>query len=421
MTQREQRHHAAVSPPCVPPVAAATAEVWDVPCGLEKYLQDREDLNKEEVAVLLGSGAVTVSGAVVRDRAFLVFPDEQADGVSIAVHGKPCAVRRAPVAMWALHKPAGMAVDLSVRAPPGLPRVHRDLHSWLLALREGDNGRSSSMATATSTDGGGSSPSCGGDEGKVGATTESGSECDRKRPRRASDSGCVRSLRPVGRLDRPTSGLLLVQGGHGDLSGAVCAPGTLSKSYEATVKTRTADEPTVAQLTALLGGVELADGFARAAAARVIGRSTTTFGAHVKHEARVFVRVAIGRNHIVRRMLAAVGLGVRRLHRVAIGMASGLELEALGITRPGEAVRLSPEQVEVLWSECGGRAAVRARTVAALHRRVEAGAVEGDDDVVGGQQARLREWLQHDAEQDVSAVRSHKRDLTGARELCTQR
>ena len=69
----------------------------------------------------------------------------------------------------------------------------------------------------------------------------------------------------------------------------MCAPGALSKAYEATVKCGSAAEPTPAQLRALREGVELADGPAAALDAAVLSRSATLSpdGAHAKYEARV--------------------------------------------------------------------------------------------------------------------------------------
>jgi len=136
----------------------------------------------------------------------------------------------------------------------------------------------------------------------------------------------------------------------------------------------------------------------------------------------VRVRVAIGRNHIVRRLLAAVGLGVRRLHRVAVGESLGAGLEALGVAEPGAAVRLSAAQVAALWAESGGRAVVRRRKVAALRRR--AGGDGGEGEAAGGgnadgsavQRARLLAWLQQDEEADAIATTPSKRKLSATRQ-----
>jgi 23S rRNA pseudouridine2457 synthase len=406
-----------------------------VPCGLEKHLQERLDLNKGAVSKLLAAGAVAVRGAVVRDRAFLVFPEDAADPLAVTVrgHAPPCNTnaagmpRRAP-ALWALHKPAGMAVDLSVRAPPGLPRAHRDLHSWLCELSaltaaagdasaatEGD-AAAAAAAAATTTNAAAAA---------VARVEDAAAASGRASASFAAAAASTNILRPIGRLDRPTSGLLLAQAGHGDLSFAVCVPGALSKAYEATVKCGSAAEPTPAQLQALREGVELADGPAAALDAAVLSRSAklSPDGAHAKYEARVRVRVAIGRNHIVRRLLAAVGLGVRRLHRVAVGESLGAGLEALGVAEPGMAVRLSAVQVAALWAESGGRAAVRGRKVAALRRRA-GGDDGGEGEAAGGggadgsalQRARLLAWLQQDEEADATATTPSKRKLSAMRQ-----
>ncbi len=68
----------------------------------------------------------------------------------------------------------------------------------------------------------------------------------------------------MGRLDKPTSGLLLATN-DGALATAVCAPGLVAKEYLACVR----GVPTGAQLAQLLAGVELGDGVARAVAVEV--------------------------------------------------------------------------------------------------------------------------------------------------------
>jgi pseudouridine synthase len=112
----------------------------------------------------------------------------------------------------------------------------------------------------------------------------------------------------VGRLDRGTTGLLLFTNDD-KLVAHVTSPETLlPKRYVATVFSE-ADEEKVEPLR---HGVELEDGPTRPAQARVRDAHT------------VEVTVTEGRNHQVKRMLGAVGLPVRALHREAVG---GVELD----------------------------------------------------------------------------------------------
>ncbi|WNG35145.1 rRNA pseudouridine synthase [Archangium violaceum] len=112
----------------------------------------------------------------------------------------------------------------------------------------------------------------------------------------------------VGRLDRGTTGLLLFTNDD-KLVTHVTSPEThLTKRYVATVFSE-ADE---AKVEPLRHGVQLEDGPARPAKVRLRDAHT------------VEVTVTEGRNHQVKRMLGAVGLPVRALHREAVG---GVELD----------------------------------------------------------------------------------------------
>lgn len=112
----------------------------------------------------------------------------------------------------------------------------------------------------------------------------------------------------VGRLDRGTTGLLLFTNDD-KLVTHVTSPDThLTKRYVATVFS----EATEDKLEPLRQGVALEDGPARPAGVRLRDAHT------------VEVTVTEGRNHQVKRMLGAVGLPVRALHREAVG---GVELD----------------------------------------------------------------------------------------------
>jgi 23S rRNA pseudouridine2605 synthase len=135
---------------------------------------------------------------------------------------------------------------------------------------------------------------------------------------------------PVGRLDRDTEGLLLLTN-DGELANRLLHPRYgVEREYLAEVEGR----PTERALTALRRGVELEDGPARAVSARRVGGSGE----------RGAVRVVMteGRKREVRRLLAAVGLPVRRLVRVRVGPIR------LGRLRPGEVRELEPAEVREL-------------------------------------------------------------------------
>jgi 23S rRNA pseudouridine2605 synthase len=107
----------------------------------------------------------------------------------------------------------------------------------------------------------------------------------------------------IGRLDRDTTGLLLFTNderlvGHGTSPAA-----HLPKTYRATVGADATDE----RLDPLRRGIVLDDGPCRPAEGRVLGPR------------EVELVITEGRNHQVKRMLAAVGLPVLRLHRSAVG------------------------------------------------------------------------------------------------------
>ena len=76
-------------------------------------------------------------------------------------------------------------------------------------------------------------------------------------------------LSAVGRLDKETTGLLLLTD-DGHLSERVLRPGGLLKVYEATVKLRSPATCDAERLQRMCQGVELADGMARADSAEVV-------------------------------------------------------------------------------------------------------------------------------------------------------
>lgn len=112
----------------------------------------------------------------------------------------------------------------------------------------------------------------------------------------------VPGLHPVGRLDKDSEGLLLLTN-DGDLTLTLTHP---RYGHEKAYRAWTEGQPSADTLEALLDGVKLEDGLARAVSA-----SPAAGGA--------FVVLGEGRKRQVRRMLEAVGHPVTRLMRYRVG------------------------------------------------------------------------------------------------------
>jgi 23S rRNA pseudouridine2605 synthase len=131
---------------------------------------------------------------------------------------------------------------------------------------------------------------------------------------------------PVGRLDADTTGALLLTN-DGQLAHRLAHPRYgVEKTYVAEVE----GEPDDEALQRLRDGIELDDGPTSPAAARRLAARRVEL---VLHE---------GRKHQVKRMLAAVGHPVTRLHRSAY---AGLTLEGL---EPAEWRELEPSEITKL-------------------------------------------------------------------------
>jgi 23S rRNA pseudouridine2605 synthase len=131
---------------------------------------------------------------------------------------------------------------------------------------------------------------------------------------------------PVGRLDADTTGALLLTN-DGELAQRLAHPShEVDKVYVAEVD----GDPSPDVLRRLEVGVDLEDGRSAPARARRLGPG------------RVELTIHEGRKHQVKRMLAAVGHPVRRLHRRAY---AGLTLEGL---EPGDWRELEPSEVSRL-------------------------------------------------------------------------
>ncbi len=135
--------------------------------------------------------------------------------------------------------------------------------------------------------------------------------------------GHERRVVPVGRLDADTTGVLLLTN-DGQLAHRLMHPRyEVDKVYEAEVE----GEPTDEELDRLANGVELGDGVTSPAEIRRLGPG------------RLELTIHEGRKHQVKRMLAAVGHPVVRLHRSSY---AGLIAGGLG---PGEWRELSADEV----------------------------------------------------------------------------
>jgi pseudouridine synthase len=131
---------------------------------------------------------------------------------------------------------------------------------------------------------------------------------------------------PVGRLDADTTGALLLTN-DGELAHRLAHPRYgVEKTYVATVEGAPSDR----DIERLRRGIELEDGLTAPAKARRLTGNTIELTVHE------------GRNRQVRRMLAAVGHPVTRLHRSAY---AGLTLGGL---EPGAWRELEPSEVERL-------------------------------------------------------------------------
>ncbi len=111
-------------------------------------------------------------------------------------------------------------------------------------------------------------------------------------------------LFPVGRLDKNTTGLLLITN-DGDFGHRVTSPKThIEKCYYAELDGQIREEFT--QIFA--NGITLADGEVCMPARLEIADRT-----------KAYVTVKEGKYHQIKRMFGVVGLGVNKLHRVRIG------------------------------------------------------------------------------------------------------
>jgi 16S rRNA pseudouridine516 synthase len=140
-----------------------------------------------------------------------------------------------------------------------------------------------------------------------------------------------RGVMPVGRLDKDTTGLLLLTS-DGTLAHRLLSPKNhVWKEYRAAV-----DGPLApAHAEAFARGIPLSDFTAKPAELEILNASA--------EESLAVVRLREGKNHQVKRMFAALGLRVTSLHRQAFGP---LRLDI----PPGEYRALSDREIEALYA-----------------------------------------------------------------------
>jgi 23S rRNA pseudouridine2605 synthase len=124
---------------------------------------------------------------------------------------------------------------------------------------------------------------------------------------------CSERLYPVGRLDRTTTGVLLLTN-DGDLAKKLTHPSHgAEKLYHATLDRSL----TVEELHKLTEGVHLEDGPAHADEVSFVGASKREVG----------LKIHMGRNRVVRRMFEALGAEVVKLDRVMFAGLTKKELQ----------------------------------------------------------------------------------------------
>ena len=150
------------------------------------------------------------------------------------------------------------------------------------------------------------------------------------------------SVQPVGRLDRATTGLLLLTN-DGDLGFRLTHPRyQVEKEYIARGAAAASDD----QIARLLSGIDLEDGFAKAAGVKRIGSKNDRARGAARQKGLSIV-MHQGRKRIVRRLCKAVGYPLQELHRTRVG-----PLE-LGDLATGHWRELGPEEIEKLYRAAG--------------------------------------------------------------------
>jgi len=149
---------------------------------------------------------------------------------------------------------------------------------------------------------------------------------------------------PVGRLDYDVEGAIIVTN-DGDLAHLLMHPKFgVRRTYLAKVH----GVPKEEQIERLLKGVRLEDGRARALEAEL----------HSRTPKNTWVRVVVaeGRQHLVKRLMEAVGAPVQKLFRADYG---GINVTGMA---PGEVRELTRAEVEFLKNQAGKKAEAKERS-----------------------------------------------------------
>ncbi len=135
-----------------------------------------------------------------------------------------------------------------------------------------------------------------------------------------------RRLFPVGRLDKETTGILLLTD-DGDLAYRLTHPKfRVDKIYEATVDR----QPTPAEKSSIASGIDIGEG--------EIGRAEVVGQEFVAGDVKITLKLRHGKKREVRRILKTVGVQLKHLHRSAF---AGI---TLGDLKAGESRFLTTEE-----------------------------------------------------------------------------
>ena len=139
-------------------------------------------------------------------------------------------------------------------------------------------------------------------------------------------------LFPVGRLDKDTTGFLIITDDGEFAHKAISPKYEVYKNYIVTLDGKLTED----MVKAFAEGIVLADGTpCRKAEMQIISDNVAR------------VKICEGKYHQIKRMFGVVGLGVNELKRVSVG---GLSLpENLA---EGECVELSSQDIEAIFSNC---------------------------------------------------------------------
>lgn len=144
----------------------------------------------------------------------------------------------------------------------------------------------------------------------------------------------VKGLAPVGRLDKDTTGLLLLTN-DGQLAHRLLAPHKhVAKTYQATIDGLVTSET----VDKFKNGIKLKDGtLCKPANLKIISTSED------EKQSQIEITITEGKYHQIKRMFAACGMHVAALNRIAMGP---LKLDSS--LKPGQSRPLSENEIQSL-------------------------------------------------------------------------